>query len=90
MEAILTYTIIFILSVFAIAINVYAAVVEGNITHLKNNRKPEAGVSLMGYIVFPMFFMGIAYLGNMFFYGLGWCISFGLFLIFFIFIVFLK
>jgi hypothetical protein len=78
------YAIIFLLSLVAIVINVYASGIEGNIIHLENGREPSAGASLIGYIIFPIFFMGIAYIGNMVSYGIGWYIAFGLFFIVFL------
>ena len=53
------YLLIFLLSIVAIAVSVYAAGIEGNIVHLENNREPDAGVSLLGYILFPIFFIGV-------------------------------
>ncbi|WP_444997159.1 hypothetical protein [Aliikangiella sp. IMCC44359] len=82
------YTLIFILSIAVIAVSVYAAGIEGNIVHLDNDREPSAGVSLFGYILFPIFFVGVAYIGNMLFYGLGWYISFGLFSLIFLYSTF--
>ncbi len=73
------YILIFIISLVVIAVNVYASGIERNIVHLENGREPNAGVSLMGYIVFPIFFIGVAYLGNMMSQGLGWYLVFGLF-----------
>ncbi len=78
------YTIIFLLSLVAVVINVYASGIEGNIIHLENGREPSAGVSLISYIIFPIFFMGIAYIGNRVSYGMGWYITFGLFCVVFL------
>ena len=69
----------FLLSLVVVAISIYAALIAGNITHLENGRDPDAGVSLVGYIGFPVFFIGIAYLGNLISGGLGWYVVFGLF-----------
>lgn len=82
------YILIFILSIVAITLSVYAAGIEGNIVHLENAREPNAGVSLVGYIFFPIFFLGVAYIGNMLSYGLGWYISFGLFTLIFLYSTF--
>jgi len=62
-----------------IVVSVYSAGLEGNIVHLENGREPNAGVSLMFYVVLPPFFIGLAYLGNMVVDKLGWYITFGLF-----------
>ncbi|WP_146106821.1 hypothetical protein [Vibrio chagasii] len=88
MVAIGLYLLIFVLSLVAIVFSVYAAGIEGNIIHLENGREPNAGVSLFGYISFPIFFVGAAYLGNTLSYGVGWYISFGLFLIIFLYSAF--
>lgn len=62
-----------------IAVNIYASGIQGNIVHLENGREPDAGVSLVGYVIFPAFFTGVAYLGNMMSHGLGSYLVFGLF-----------
>jgi hypothetical protein len=72
------YILIFLLSLVVVAISIYAALVGGNIKHLENGRHPDAGVSLVGYVIFPVFFLGIAYLGNRISSGLGWYIAFGI------------
>lgn len=72
------YILVFLLSLVVVAISIYAALIGGNVTHLENGREPDAGVSLVGYMVFPVFFIGIAYLGNLFSDGLGWYVVFGL------------
>lgn len=64
-----------------IAVNIYASGIQGNIVHLENGREPDAGVSLIGYVVFPPFFIGVAYLGNLMSYGLGWYLVFGIFIL---------
>ncbi|WNO11272.1 hypothetical protein [Teredinibacter sp. KSP-S5-2] len=55
---------------------------------MENGREPNAGVSLVGYIVFPVFFLGLAYVGNLIFNDLGWYIVFGLFSVIFLHAVF--
>lgn len=69
------------LSLAVIAVNVYASGIQGNIVHLENGREPNTGVSLTGYIVFPIFFIGVAYLGNIMSQGLGWYLVSGLFIL---------
>jgi|GEM_PF-4196039 len=49
MEGFWVYIIIFLLSLVAIVINVYGALIEQNIVHMENGRKPNAGVSLVFY-----------------------------------------
>lgn len=78
MVAILLYVLILILSIVLIVVDIVRAILDGNITHLENNREPNAGVSIIFYIFFPVFFIGLAYIGNAWLYGLGWCMSFGL------------
>lgn len=78
MIAITLYVLILILSIVLIVVNIYGSLLGGNITHLENNREPNAGVSIIFYIFFPVFFMGLAYIGNALLYGLGWRISLGL------------
>lgn len=73
------YILIFILSLAVIVLSVYVSSIEMSIVHLENGRKPEARVSLMGYVIFPVFFMGVVYLGNMLSHGLGWYLVFVLF-----------
>ncbi len=84
MEGFWVYIIIFLLSLVAIVINVYGALIERNIVHMENGRKPNAGVSLVCYIVFPIFFVGLACVGNLIIDRLGWYITFGLFFIIFL------
>lgn len=69
------------LSLAVIAVNVYASGIQENIVHLENGREPNTGVSLMGYIIFPIFFIGVAYLGNIMSQGLGWYLVSGLFIL---------
>ncbi len=73
------YLLIFILSLLVCLVSIYSEGLTGNINHMENGREPNAGVSLIGYIIFPLFFIGLAYIGNILLENLGWYAVFTLF-----------
>ncbi len=81
MVEIVIYILIFLLSLVVVAVSVYSSGLEGNIVHMENGREPDAGVSLIWYVLLPPFFMGIGYIGNLVLNNLGWLIVFSLFLL---------
>ena len=56
----------------------YCSCLQGDITHMENGREPNAGVTVIPYVLFPVFFIGIAYIGNIFAQNLGLKIAFSL------------
>jgi membrane protein insertase Oxa1/YidC/SpoIIIJ len=70
---------VLLLSLVAVALSIYTALNGGNIIRLETGLESDARVSFVGYIIFPVFFVGIAYLGNLLVDGLGWHVVFGLF-----------
>lgn len=68
-------------------VSVYWADVDGNIAHMENGREPDAGVSVIGYIVVPIFFIGIAHLGNFVLGELGWLVIYAFFVAFVIYTI---
>lgn len=69
-------------SIAVVVVCVYSQIIAANIAHIKNGREPDAGVSLVGYVIFPLVFLGSAYLGNAVKQHLGFYIVFILFGVF--------
>ena len=84
------YILISVLSIYICVINIYQSGLNGNIAHMENGKEPNAGVSLVSYIFVPVFFIGIAYIGNLMVTNLGWysvLTFFGIYILHFLFTI---
>ncbi len=61
----MTYLIAIVISLVSCIIGFILEIAEGNVTHVRNGRKPEAGVSLVPTIpMVPLFYCGAMWIIN--------------------------
>ena len=81
MEDSFIYLLIVASSCLLAAFDAVTSVKQGNIVHLENGRELQAGVSLIFYAAFPIFFVAVAYVGNLFTAKFGFYLSIGIIVI---------
>lgn len=71
------YLLLAFLSIISVAIGFYLEILDGNLTHLKCDREPVAGVAIMPtFPVVPAIHFGTAYGLNLLYINAGWYVIF--------------